>query len=94
MWAKLDPWQVPSAFVDFEDNEESELNIVLNKGAIVFDPQALIIGDASTVAEQFQAFEKLGYTDIIVRNLHPDPACAIASTDRLKQVKVMVDNFF
>jgi len=74
--------------------EAAELRASLGNNYRGFDPQALIIGDASTVAEQFQAFEKLGYTDIIVRNLHPDPACAIASTDRLKQVKVMVDNFF
>jgi alkanesulfonate monooxygenase SsuD/methylene tetrahydromethanopterin reductase-like flavin-dependent oxidoreductase (luciferase family) len=59
-----------------------------------FDPDALVIGDAATVAAVFRDVEALGYTDIIVRNLHPDPASALASTQRLKQVKVLVDNFF
>ena len=59
-----------------------------------FDPDALIIGDAATVAGAFRDVEALGFTDIIVRNLHPDPASALASTKRLKQVKVLLDNFF
>jgi len=58
-----------------------------------FDPEALIIGDVAAVAEAFRAVEALGFTDIIVRNLHPDPASAVASTQRLKQVKVLLDNF-
>lgn len=58
-----------------------------------FDPEALIIGDATTVAEAFRDVAALGFTDIIVRNLHPDPAHALASTARLKQVKVLLDGF-
>jgi alkanesulfonate monooxygenase SsuD/methylene tetrahydromethanopterin reductase-like flavin-dependent oxidoreductase (luciferase family) len=74
--------------------EAAELRTSIGDQYRGFDPSALIIGDAASVANQFQELEKLGYTDIIVRNLHPDPAAAVASTDRLKQVKVIVDNFF
>jgi alkanesulfonate monooxygenase SsuD/methylene tetrahydromethanopterin reductase-like flavin-dependent oxidoreductase (luciferase family) len=58
-----------------------------------FDPEALIVGHAAAVAEAFRDVEALGFTDIIVRNLHPDPSSALLSTQRLKQVKVLLDNF-
>lgn len=77
-----------------ENHQESQLvrqQIAQNYRG--FDPEALIIGDATAVAEAFKGIEALGFTDIIVRNLHPDPACALASTKRLKQVKVLLDNF-
>lgn len=65
---------------------EALRNTINEKGYRGFNPEALIIGDARSVAEQFKAFEALGYTDIIVRNLHRDPASAVASTRRLADV--------
>ncbi len=62
-----------------------------NNGYRGFDPEALVIGDAELVAEQFRAFERLGYTDIIIRNLHPDPGKAVASTERLGIVRSFLD---
>lgn len=63
------------------------LDAVRERGYRGFDPEALVIGTADEVAEHFSAFEKLGYTDIITRNLHSDPAEAVASTERLGEVK-------
>ncbi len=64
--------------------------LVEEKGYRGFDPEALVIGDADSVAAQFEAFGNLGYTDIIVRNLQTDPARAVASTARLAAVKALV----
>lgn len=74
--------------------EAAALKASLGNSYRGFDPAALVIGAAAEVAAEFQAFEKLGYTDIIVRNLHPQPAQALASTRRLQQVKLLVNNFF
>lgn len=63
---------------------------VSNNGYRGFDTEALVIGNAQEVASQFQAFGELGYTDIIVRNLHSDPASALLSTDRLSVVKELL----
>lgn len=60
--------------------------IIQEKGYRGFNGEALIIGDANSVAAQFSAFGDLGYTDIIVRNLHRDPVKAIESTERLARV--------
>jgi alkanesulfonate monooxygenase SsuD/methylene tetrahydromethanopterin reductase-like flavin-dependent oxidoreductase (luciferase family) len=65
---------------------------VLNRGYRGFDPDALVIGTADAVAASFEAFGELGYTDIIVRNLHSDGEKAVASTERLSEVrKYLVD---
>lgn len=78
-----------------ESQKEADetLDLVRSKGYRGFDPQALMIGDFQTVAQQMQEFEDLGFTDIIVRNLHRDPGKALESTRRLSKVKVLVDNF-
>ncbi|MCH7741750.1 MAG: LLM class flavin-dependent oxidoreductase [Proteobacteria bacterium] len=72
-----------------ESNEDAlqVKTLIENNGYRGFDPESLVIGDAGLVAEKFLAFERLGYTDIIIRNLHTDPEKAVASTERLAQVK-------
>ena len=65
---------------------------VIAQGYRGFDTQALIIGEPSEVAEQFVELEKLGYTDIIIRNLNPDPALAVSSTQRLAAVKSLINS--
>ncbi len=61
--------------------------LVADRGYRGFDHGALVIGDAASVAEQLNAYGELGYTDIIVRNLHPDNDSAVASTHRLGAVR-------
>jgi len=61
-----------------------------SKGYRGFDPDALVIGDADEVAEQFLRYGALGYTDIIVRNLHREYHRAIESTERLSRVVELV----
>ncbi|MBD3647935.1 MAG: LLM class flavin-dependent oxidoreductase [Pseudomonadales bacterium] len=63
---------------------------IAEKGYRGFNPEALVIGNVAEVAEQFKAFEALGYTDIIVRNLHPDHERAVESTERLADVKSLL----
>ena len=52
-----------------------------------FDPDALVIGDTSSVADTFNSISEIGYTDIIVRNLHSVGEKAVASTKRLTNVR-------
>ena len=51
------------------------------------DPSALMIGTAAEIAAEMQSYGELGYTDFIIRNLHPDPDKAVASIERLADVK-------
>ena len=66
--------------------------LITRKGYRGFDPEALIIGEAQEVADQFSAFEQLGYTDIIVRNLHTSADKAVQSTERLASVKALIES--
>lgn len=69
------------------DEAGKMIETIKEKGYRGFNPEALVIGDAASVAETFRDVEALGYTDIIIRNLHPDPSLAIASTERVADVK-------
>lgn len=60
------------------------------KGYRGFNPEALVIGDTQSVADQFKVFGDMGFTDIIIRNLHRDPAQAVASTERMADVLPLV----
>lgn len=51
------------------------------------DESALLTGSAEQVAEQIRAFESAGFTDIIVRNLVSEQSEALASIERLAEVK-------
>lgn len=53
-----------------------------------------MIGEVQSVAEQMQRFIELGYTDIIIRNLHPDQTKAIESIQRLAAVKRLIQGAF
>lgn len=72
------------------DEAEKVRRTIVERGYRGFSPEALIIGDATSVAEQFSEFASLGYTDIITRNLQRDPKLALASTERLSDVKAIV----
>jgi alkanesulfonate monooxygenase SsuD/methylene tetrahydromethanopterin reductase-like flavin-dependent oxidoreductase (luciferase family) len=63
---------------------------VIRAGYRGFAPEALIYGDVEQVAESFAALDAMGYSDVITRNLVPDPAKAVASTERLGAVRERV----
>lgn len=52
-----------------------------------FPPGATVVGDVEQVANHFAQLGQLGYSDIIVRNLVPDQAKALACIERLAEVK-------
>ena len=49
--------------------------------------EALIAGSADEVADQFRAFEKIGYTEILVRHLTNDQPKVLGSLERLAAVR-------
>jgi alkanesulfonate monooxygenase SsuD/methylene tetrahydromethanopterin reductase-like flavin-dependent oxidoreductase (luciferase family) len=49
--------------------------------------EALIAGSVDEVAEQFRTFEKIGYTDILVRHLTNDQPKVLGSLERLAAVR-------
>ncbi len=55
-----------------------------------FPPDATIVGDPAQVAEAFDSLSRLGYTDVIVRNLVSEQAEALASIGRLAEVRGML----
>ena len=59
----------------------------IDKGYRGFAPEALLAGSVSQVAEEFAKFEALGYTDIVVRNISSEQSEAIATIERLSEVK-------
>ncbi|MDK1023596.1 MAG: LLM class flavin-dependent oxidoreductase [Gammaproteobacteria bacterium] len=73
-----------------ESTQDADATSKLIAGYRGFNAEALIIGEVESVAEQMQRYAELGYTDIIIRNLHPDQAKAIASIQRLASVKRLI----
>ena len=59
----------------------------LSQGYRGIPAEALIAGSVDEVAEQFRTFEKLGYTDILVRHLSNDQPKVLGSLDRLAAVR-------
>lgn len=53
-----------------------------------FPEEALMFGSVEEVAEELAAFAKLGYTDVIVRNLSYDQGESLATIERLAEVKI------
>ena len=48
-------------------------------------------GSVEEVAEQMQAFADIGYTDVIVRNMSSDQGEALATIERLAEVRSQLD---
>jgi alkanesulfonate monooxygenase SsuD/methylene tetrahydromethanopterin reductase-like flavin-dependent oxidoreductase (luciferase family) len=63
---------------------------IVSAGYRGFSPEATIVGDAEAVAEAFSKLVKIGFTDILIRNLVPDQDKALASIARLARVKELV----
>ncbi len=70
------------------DNVKREMTSLGYRG---FDPDVLAIGTAEELAAEFMSFSPVGYTDIIVRNCHPDWDKALASTTRLGEVRKLMN---
>ena len=56
-----------------------------------FDLSALVMGTAEQVAERFVALGEAGFDEIVVRQLAPDQGDALASIERLAEVRHLVD---
>lgn len=59
----------------------------LERGYRGFAPDALLIGDVDQVGERIGDLAAMGFTDLIVRNITVDQSQALASIERLGQVK-------
>jgi len=61
------------------------------KGYRGFAEEAILAGTVETVAAEFAALAELGFTDIVVRNMASDQSAALATIERLAQVKQVLE---
>jgi alkanesulfonate monooxygenase SsuD/methylene tetrahydromethanopterin reductase-like flavin-dependent oxidoreductase (luciferase family) len=73
---------------DSDEEAEATAGAVLARGYRGFDRSALVVGSPRTVSERFRDLEEMGYTDVLIRNLVPDQAHALASIERLVDVRI------
>ena len=66
---------------------QAVLQDALGRGYRGMLAEALIAGSVDEVAEQFRTFEKLGYTDILVRHVCNDQRKVLGSLERLAAVR-------
>lgn len=59
----------------------------LNKGYRGFSEDALLAGSVQEVADELSRYAELGYTDFIMRNLSADQGQALATIERLAEVR-------
>ena len=50
-------------------------------------PEALLIGSVEQVAERISQLGRMGYTDVITRNITADQPQALATIERLGEVR-------
>ena len=72
-----------------ESSSEAQavLQRALGQGYRGIPAEALIAGSVDEVAERFRSFEKLGYTEILVRHLTNDQQKVLGSLERLAAVR-------
>ncbi|MCR9260355.1 MAG: LLM class flavin-dependent oxidoreductase [Pseudomonadaceae bacterium] len=63
---------------------------LLARGYRGFPEEALVAGSAMEVADELARFGGVGYTDIIVRNMSQDQGEALATIERLAEVKKLL----
>ncbi|MCZ6617729.1 MAG: LLM class flavin-dependent oxidoreductase [Gammaproteobacteria bacterium] len=63
----------------------------IQRGYRGFSEEALMFGSVAEVVEELAAFAALGYTDVIVRNISSDQGEALATIERLAEVKEQVE---
>ena len=66
---------------------QAVLQYALSRSYRGMPAEALIAGSIDEVAEQFRAFEDIGYTDILVRHLTNDQPKVLGSLERLAAVR-------
>ena len=71
---------------------QAVLQHALTRGYRGMPAEALIAGSVDQVAEEFRAFGKIGYTDILVRHLTNDQTKVLGSLERLAAVRAAVLN--
>ena len=64
---------------------------VIAAGYRGFPAGAITYGDAEQVAERFRELGSMGYTDVIVRQLADEQPDALASIERLAEVRALLD---
>ena len=64
---------------------------MIDKGYRGFAEEAILAGTVETVAAEFAALAELGFTDIVVRNMASEQSDALATIERLAQVKQVLD---
>lgn len=72
------------------DDVDRHARPVVEAGYRGFDPDALVVGTVPEVAEQLRRYGELGFTDVLVRQLVDDQAAALASLERISEVKQLV----
>jgi len=60
---------------------------ILDRGYRGFAEEALLTGSVAEVADGVAALAEMGYTDVIVRNISADQSEALATIERLADVK-------
>lgn len=70
-----------------QDEANSFKQRMIDKGYRGFSDQAILAGCVETVAAEFAALAQMGFTDIIVRNMSSDQHTALATIERLAEVK-------
>ena len=63
---------------------------VISAGYRGFPPEACTYGDAEAVADALRAYADAGFTDVIVRQLADDQSDALASIERLADVRALL----
>jgi alkanesulfonate monooxygenase SsuD/methylene tetrahydromethanopterin reductase-like flavin-dependent oxidoreductase (luciferase family) len=63
------------------------------KGYRGFAEDALLAGSVQEVADQLSSFADVGYTDVIVRNMSADQGQALATIERLAQVREQLQSY-
>lgn len=64
---------------------------VVEAGYRGLSPEALVVGSPAQVASAFAQLAEMGYDDVLVRNLVPDPDEAVASIERLEEVRELLE---
>lgn len=75
------------------DSSESARRVVapyLARGYRGFPEEALLVGSVAEVADELDGYAALGYSDVIVRNISADQNEALATIERLAEVKALL----
>lgn len=76
-----------------ENAEEAQRTAaaVIARGYRGFSPNVLVVGSSEQVAERFAGLARAGYSEVIVRHIGLPQADVVASTERLADVRALLD---